>query len=254
MSKIGTCGHPKLVQQGDAIVEIVERTSFKQIMNEALRLDPSETVALTVDMQREYLDATVGQSVVEEDAAERVLTCSKSFLDGCRSLGIPVIHAYVTRRQVELDAGIHTGGLAYTIVGRDIDVSQAPHLPGRTRGDRVVGSPESEVPAQLVAPSDVHVTAKKSLDGFSGTDLDFLLRRTYRAKNVLLSGINTDTCVYSTTFTTANLGYTPVVVSDCVASMRGNDSHEMALELMARSIAWVMPSDQILELLTSGSH
>jgi len=233
-------------------MEIVDRSSFKRTMNDALRLDPSETVALTVDMQREYLDPTVGQCVVEEDAAARVLTCAKTFLDGCRSIGIPVIHAYVTRRQEELDAGIHTGGLAYNIVGRDIDASQAPHLPGRTRGDRVVGSPESQVPAELVEPSDVHVTTKKSLDGFSGTDLEFLLLRTYRAKNVLLSGINTDTCVYSTTFTAANLGYTPVVVSDCVASMRGNDSHEMALELMARSIAWVMPSDQILKLLASG--
>lgn len=233
-------------------MEIVDRSSFKQSMNEALRLDPSETVALTVDMQREYLDPTVGQCVVEPDAAERVLTSSKTFLDGCRSLGIPVIHAYVTRRQEELDAGVHTGGLAYNIVSRDIDASQAPHLPGRTRGDRVVGSAESQVPAELVEPSDVHVTTKKSLDGFLGTDLEFLLHRIYRAKNVLLSGINTDTCVYSTTFTTANLGYTPVVLSDCVASMRGHDSHEMALELMARSIAWVMPSDQVLKLLQAG--
>ncbi|MDW3180055.1 MAG: cysteine hydrolase [Acidimicrobiia bacterium] len=230
-------------------MEIRDTSSFKQTMNEALSLDPSETVALTVDMQREYLDASVGQAVVEQEAADRVLSSSKMFLDRCRAMGIPVIHAYVTRRQEELDAGIHTGGLAYNIVGRDLNASQAPHLPTRTRGDRVVGSPESEVPAMLVEPSDVHVTTKKSLDSFSGTDLEFLLLRTYKAKNVLLSGINTDTCVYSTTFTAANLGYTPVVLSDCVASMRGEDSHEMALELMARSIAWVMPSDQVLKIL-----
>lgn len=232
-------------------MEIRDTSSFKQTMNEALSLDPSETVALTVDMQREYLDASVGQAVVEQEAADRVLSSSKMFLDRCRAMGIPVIHAYVTRRQEELDAGIHTGGLAYNIVGRDLNASQAPHLPTRTRGDRVVGSPESEVPAMLVESSDVHVTTKKSLDSFSGTDLEFLLLRTYKAKNVLLSGINTDTCVYSTTFTAANLGYTPVVLSDCVASMRGEDSHEMALELMARSIAWVMPSDQVLKILES---
>lgn len=232
-------------------MEIRDTSSFKQTMNEALSLDPSETVALTVDMQREYLDASVGQAVVEQEAADRVLSSSKMFLDRCRAMGIPVIHAYVTRRQEELDAGIHTGGLAYNIVGRDLNASQAPHLPTRTRGDRVVGSPESDVPAMLVESSDVHVTTKKSLDSFSGTDLEFLLLRTYKAKNVLLSGINTDTCVYSTTFTAANLGYTPVVLSDCVASMRGEDSHEMALELMARSIAWVMPSDQVLKILES---
>ncbi len=230
-------------------MDIRDTTRFRKTMNDALRLDPAETVALTVDMQREYLDHSVGQAVVDEKAADRVLSCAKTLLDGCRSLGIPVIHAYVTRRQEELDAGIHTGGLAYNIVGRDLNASQSPNRPTRTHGDRVVGSPESQVPAELVEPSDVHVTTKKSLDGFSGTDLEFLLLRVYKAKNVLLSGINTDTCVYSTTFTAANLGYTPVVVSDCVASMRGEDSHEMALELMARSIAWVMPSDEILKLL-----
>lgn len=230
-------------------MEVTDRTDFKREMNQALRLDPNRTVALTVDMQREYLDATVGQSVVEEAEAQRVLSAAKPFLARCRGLGIPVVHAYVVRRQEELDAGLHTGGLAYNIVGRDIRASQLPHLPVRTRGDRVAGSPESQVPAELVEPSDVHVTTKKSLDGFSGTDLEFVLRRTYGADTVLISGINTDTCVYSTTFTAANLGYTPVVVSDCVASMRGRDSNEMALELMARSIAWVMPSDKIIDLL-----
>ena len=58
--------------------------------------------------------------------------------------------------------------------------------------------------------------------------------------------------MYSTTFTAANLGYTPVVVSDCVASVRGEDSHEMTLELMALSFAWVMPGDEVVKLLTSG--
>ena len=58
---------------------------------------------------------------------------------------------------------------------------------------------------------------------------------------VVLTGINTDTCVYSTAFSTANRLYKTVVISDCTASMRGKDSHEMALELMSRSFAWVLP-------------
>ncbi len=230
-------------------MDIQDRSEFKRQMVDALTIDPARTVALTVDMQREYLDESVGQSVVEPAEAERVLATAKHHLDLCRSIGVPVVHAYVTRRPEELAAGIHTGGLAYNIVGRQIEASQLPHRPVRTRGDREVGSPESNVPAELVAPSDVHVTTKKSLDSFAHTDLDFLLRRALGAQYLLISGINTDTCVYSTTFTAANLGYWPIVVSDCVASMRGRDSHEMALELMARSIAWVMSSDEVHQRL-----
>ncbi|HEY2792444.1 MAG TPA: isochorismatase family protein, partial [Micromonosporaceae bacterium] len=52
------------------------------------------------------------------------------------------------------------------------------------------------------------------------------------------------------TFAAANRGYQVVVPSDCTASMRGADHHWMALELMSRSIAWVMPSEEILKTLT----
>jgi nicotinamidase-related amidase len=97
----------------------------------------------------------------------------------------------------------------------------------------------------LVVPGDTHVVTKKSLDGFLDTDLDFVLRRVYGAETVILAGINTDTCVYSTAFSASNRGYQTVVISDCVASMRGKDHHWMALELMARSIAWVLTLEEL---------
>lgn len=231
-------------------MELSDRSEFKEHMRQALTLNPGRTAAVTIDMQREYLDETVGQAVVLPGEAERVLDSSKRLLDLCRSLDIPVVHAYVVRRPEEVEAGFVSGGLAYTLAAQRMGVSQLPHRPVRTRPDRVAGSPESEVPASLQAPSDIHVTTKKGLDGFAHTDLDFLLRRILGVDNLLLSGINTDTCVYSTTFTAANQGYVPVVVSDCVTSMRGIDSHEMALELMSRSIAWVLTLDEIAEALS----
>ncbi|MFP3916091.1 MAG: cysteine hydrolase family protein [Actinomycetota bacterium] len=231
-------------------MELVDRSDFKHRMNQALTIDPARTAALTIDMQREYLDETVGQSVVVASEAERVLKASRRLLDLCRGMGIPVVHVYVVRRPEEARAGFVAGGLAYLQTAQRIGASQLPHRPPRTRPDRVAGSPESEVPAPLQGPDDIHITSKKGLDGFAHTDLDFLLCRILDVDHLLITGINTDTCVYSTTFSAANLGYSPVVVSDCVASMRGLDSHEMALELMARSIAWVLSLDEVAEALT----
>jgi biuret amidohydrolase len=231
-------------------IELADRQDFKQRMNDALRLEPAKTVALTIDMQREYLDETVGQAVVLPEEAEHVLASTRCLLDACRDTGIPVIHAYVARRRAEVDNDLHSGGLMYMRLGQSLNLSQMPHRPPRERPDRVEGSPEAEVPRALVAPEDIHVTTKKSLDSFLGTDLDFLLRRTFGAQFLLLTGINTDTCVYSTAFTAANIGYGPVVVSDCVASMRGVDSHEMALELISRSIGWVLTLDETLARLS----
>jgi nicotinamidase-related amidase len=234
-------------------IDIADRSDFTNRMKRALALEAGVTAALTIDMQREYLDPTVGQSMVLAEEAARVLGSSKRFLDLCRTVGIPVIHAYVVRRPEEAARGFHSGGLAYLAKAQEIGASQIPDGRPRTRPDRVAGTPESEVPADLVSPTDIHVTSKKGLDSFAHTDLHFLLSRILKVDTLLLSGINTDTCVYSTAFTAANLGYRPVVIADCVASMRGIDSHHMALELMSRSIAWVLSLAELTDTLGSAS-
>ncbi len=229
--------------------QIAPRAEYTTRMNEVLDLDPRRAVVLTIDLQREYLDETVGQAVVEPDDAKRVLDANRRLLDAARELDIPVVHAYVVRQTYEAERGIYAGGLAYIKAAQDHGISQAPHRPPRTRADRLAGTPESEVPAELVAPTDIHITEKKSLDSFAHTELGFLLSRVLRPEFVIMTGINTDTCVHATTFTAANLGYAPIVVRDGVASMRGRDSHEMALELMSRSIAWVLDLEDVLARL-----
>jgi nicotinamidase-related amidase len=197
-------------------------------------------------MQRDYLDMEIGAAPVAPDDAERVLKHARDLLDFARSEGLPVVHVYVNRRPVELAGGLATAGETFRL-GREHRLSQNAWRGVRTVPDRAAGSPHAEVPAILVAPEDVHVTTKKTLDSFLGTDLELLLQRVYRADAVVLTGINTDTCVYSTAFSASNRGYKTIVISDCVASMRGKDHHWMALELMARSIAWVLTVEQFKE-------
>jgi nicotinamidase-related amidase len=148
---------------------------------------------------------------------------------------------YVSRRPIELSARLAGQKPAASLEYR---ISQNVQTDVRDIPDRLAGSPQAEVPSALVGPDDVHVTTKKSLDGFLDTDLDAVLRRVLHVDTLVLTGINTDTCVYSTTFAASNRGYTPIVISDCVASMRGKDAHWMALELMSRSIAWVLTVDE----------
>jgi len=231
-------------------IEFLDRSAYKSAMNELLEIDPRRTVVLTVDMQRDYLDMTVGSSPVAPEEAERVLTHARALLDFARAEGMPVVHVYVSRRPIELERSLAGPKVAASTRHR---VSQNVQTDVRDIPDRLAGSPQAEVPATLVAPDDVHVTTKKSLDGFLDTDLDILLRRILRAETVVLTGINTDTCVYSTTFAASNRGYAPIVISDCVASMRGKDAHWMALELMSRSIAWVLSVDEFKQKVRSSA-
>jgi nicotinamidase-related amidase len=223
-------------------VEFLDRSAYAAAMNERLEIDPRRTAVLTVDMQRDYLDMQVGSSPVAPEEAERVLRHARELLGFARSEGLPVVHVYVSRRPQELDAGLAGPKPATSVAYR---ISQNVQTDVRPIPDRLAGSPQAEVPASLLGPDDLHVTTKKSLDGFLDTDLDVVLRRVLRVDTLVLTGINTDTCVYSTTFAASNRGYTPIVISDCVASMRGKDAHWMALELMSRSIAWVLTVDQL---------
>lgn len=234
-------------------VEFQNRTTYKSRMNELLEVDPRRTVVLTVDLQRDYLDLEVASAPVSADEAERVMKGARELLDFARAEGLPVIHVYVERRPAELEHGQETAGATFK-VGRENALSQNAQAGVRRIPDRLEGSPQAEVPASLVQPEDLHVTSKKSLDSFLYTDLEFLLRRVYRAETVILSGINTDTCVYSTAFSASNRGYQTVVVSDCVASMRGRDHHWMALELMSRSIAWVLTLEELKAKLSAGGE
>ena len=90
-------------------VEFQDRSPYREEMKQLLTIDPAKTVVLTVDMQREYLDADVASSPVLPDEAERVLTHSKELLAFARSQGIAV--RYIGGR-TRKDTGLDSDGLA----------------------------------------------------------------------------------------------------------------------------------------------
>ena len=229
-------------------VEIQDRGDYKARMRELLEVDPRRTVALTIDMQGDYLDPEVGTAPLPPDEIERVVGNTAKLLDVCRSSGIPVIHCYVARRPVEAERGFYS--TPYGRASHEARLSQNAIKEARPGIDRIAGSPTVDLPPALVAEGDVHMTTKRAQDSFHLTDLDMLLTRVFHPDTLIIAGINTDTCVHATTFGASNRGYRPVVVADCVGSMRGADHHWMALELMARTMAWVLTSEELFEKLS----
>ncbi len=223
-------------------VEFRDRSDYKRKMNELLKIDPAKTVVVTVDMQNDYLDMAVATAPVAPEEAKRVVSHSRRLLDFARAEGLPVIHAYVKRRPIEVEHGFVNNSAAG--VSERARLSQNAQAEARKAPNRIEGMRTAEIPAELVAPGDIHVTTKRVTDAYHGTDLEMLLSKVFKAQTVVLTGINTDTCVYATMFGTSIRGFQPVVISDCVASMRGLDHHWMALELMSRSVAWVMTVDE----------
>jgi len=100
--------------------------------------------------------------------------------------------------------------------------------------------------------ADYVIDNKKRLDCFYGTDLKSLLE-VLGIKNVILMGINTNTCVLNTAFTAFNHDYRVVVASDCVASMYGDDLHVLGLQNVARCLGWVLSNEDIKAKLDEGA-
>lgn len=235
----------------DGLVMVQDKSEYKARMNELLVLEPERTAVLTVDMQRDYLDGDVATSPLREDIARRVLDSTSHLLEAARLNGLPVVHCHVCRRAVEIEKGY--GGTRLRKSSDRVGLAQNAMGRIRDRVDRLAGSAQAEIPAALDHPGDIHVSTKKTMDSFFGTDLEQILRRVLCVDTVVLTGINTETCVYSTGFSAANRDYRPVIVSDCVASTRGEDNTWMALELMSRTFAWVLTSAQLVAKLDAGA-
>lgn len=230
-------------------IHIRDRSAHVTVMKAGLKLDPATTALLTIDMQRDYLDPEIAESPLPAEVARSVVTTASHLLTRCRSLGVPIAHCYVSRRPEEAARGGHSS--PYAMATRALRLSTNAIAGVRPRVSRMTGTGNEEVMAELVGPGDFHVASKREMDAFYLTDLDMLLSRYLRPQALLLCGINTETCVYATAFAASVREYLPVAISDCVASSRGLDHHQMALELMSRSLAWVLTAQEAIGALSS---
>jgi len=235
-------------------VEIVDRSSMIDKLRDGLVLKPRETAIVTIDMHRGHLDPKVATMAAKPEDATRVIAAAKELLSLARASGIPVIHVKLVYRKIP---GIGSEGMTQPFWRALHEmVSDEDRLtPGRrsTVDDHnIVGSPGTELIPELYADGDYVIDNKKRLDCFHGTDLKALLE-ILGAKTVCLMGINTNTCVLNTAFTAFNNDYRVVVLADCVASMYGDDLHELGLQNIARCLGWTLNNTQFREKIELGA-
>ena len=235
-------------------VEIVDRSSMIAKLNDGVVLRPRETAILTIDMHRGHLDMDVATMAAKPEDAKRVIENARDVLDFARAKGIPVVHVKLVFRKIP---GVGSEGMTqpfwHTL--HEMVTEEDRLTPGRRStvdGHNIQGSRGTEIIPELLNEGDYVIDNKKRLDCFHGTDLKSLLE-ILGIKNVILMGINTNTCVLNTAFTAFNNDYCVVVASDCVASMYGDDLHVMGLQNVARCLGWVLSNEDIKAKLGEGA-
>jgi len=236
-----------------ATVDIIDRSTLLAGLYKELVLDPKQTAIVTIDMHRGHLDMDVATMPTRPEDAKRVIGNARAALEFGRGQGIPVIHVILVYRRIP---GLGSEGMVspfwkamHAAMGEEDRLT-----PGRrstVREHNIEGSPGTEIIPELYRQGDYVIDNKKRLDCFYGTDLRFLLD-TLGVKNVVLMGINTNTCVLNTSFTAFNFDYRVVVLSDCVGSMYGDELHVLGLQNISRCLGWVIGNDQFFEKIRAG--
>ncbi|MCC8937501.1 cysteine hydrolase [Bradyrhizobium sp. Arg68] len=210
-----------------------------------LGVDHIKAAVVAIDLHRGHLDLTVATMPTTQEVADRVIAANKRLFDWCRANGILVVHQLTSYRD---KAEIRANPFWRT---RAED-------PKATRKNvmrhNIIGGPGCTVMPELLDAKDFIIDTKKRYDCFLGTDLDFVLR-SHGINTLLITGVNTNSCVLATT-TAANVrDYSVIVVEDCVDSMDGPELHAAGLACIRTAFGFVMDSDAVMELdgLKAGS-
>jgi nicotinamidase-related amidase len=200
-------------------------------------VDAQKTAVVTIDMHRGHLDPSVATMPLPAQAAARVTAANRKLVDGARARGLPVIHVVTSYRDVrEISSNPWWRQVAGT------DATRANVL-----NHQLPGSQGLQVMAELLDPTDVVVHGKKRYDAFASTELDAVLRAR-GIETLLLTGVNTNSCVLATTVAANARDYAPVVIEDCVDTM-DRSVHEQALAIIRQAFGWTATTDEILEAL-----
>jgi biuret amidohydrolase len=196
---------------------------------------------VTIDCHRGHLDPAVATMPASPESAARLVDNNRRFLDRARPLGLPIIHCVTTYRDPD------------EICANPFWRTRAED-PNATRKNvmrhNLAGSPGCTIMPGLQQPGDFVVDTKKRYDCFQGTDLDITLRA-HGINTVLITGINTNSCVLATACAANVRDYAVVVIDDCVDTMDSPGHHEAALMCLRTAFGFVMSSDDALALARS---
>ena len=175
---------------------------------------------------------------VAAEVADRVIAANDTLMKACRAAGIPVVHIvtrYRDSEEIRSNPFWRTRAEDPSNTRKNVLVHNLDGLPGCT------------IMPQLHDPEDRVVDTKKRYDCFIGTDLDFHLRA-HGINTLIMTGVNTNSCVLATAVAANVKDYAVIVASDCVDTMDGSDLHAAGLLCIRTAFGWTMTNEELLSL------
>jgi len=202
-----------------------------------LGLDHVKPAVVAIDLHRGHLDegATLP---LDRVVAERVVEANLAFLRDARRRQIPVVHLVTEYRSRD--------EIASNPFWRALSGSSDTR--GNMMSHNLSGSPGTELMPGIGREGDIIVGGKRRYDCFNATDLEFTLRN-LGVNTLLITGVNTNSCVLATTIIASTKDFGCVLISDCVDTVDGPDLHQAAIACVERAFGWVSTSHEVFPAL-----
>lgn len=202
-------------------------------------VDKVRAAVVAIDLHRGHLDMKVATMPAAPDVAARVVAANRGLIDWSRAQGIPVIHLVTRYRdadEIRVNAFWRTR-------------AEDPNNPRKNvMKHNIIGMPGCQVmPGLLDEKCDWVVDTKKRYNCFVATDLELLLR-SHGINTLIVTGVNTNSCVLSTVTAACSMDYAVIVPSDCVATMDKPELHDAALLCIRTAFGFVMTSLELMAL------
>jgi len=231
-------------------VAFIDRSPMVTKLNEYLTIDPASTALVGVDLIRGHLDPEIATLPLPADEARRVIDANKKLFDLVRAQGLPVIHAVQRqRRHPEPSADVLSNPFWSAVLA--VGETLSPGMSVNLREHNLEGSRHTEIMPELGPVEGDHIVVKKRLTAFYATDLELLLK-SLKIDTILLTGVNTNTCITGTAFEAMHRDFKVIVAADPAGSSHGADLAAFALQNFARCVGWVLTTDEIAEKLRAG--
>ena len=201
-------------------------------------VDHVRAAIVGIDLHRGHLDMSVATMPSTPEVAQRVVAANKVLFDWARTQSIPVVHLITRYRDAE---EIRVNAFWRTR-------AEDPNNPRKNvMRHNIAGMPGTQVMPGLQQPQDWVVDTKKRYNCFVATDLDFLLR-SHGINTLIVTGVNTNSCILSTVTAACSMDYAVLVPSDCVDTMDAPALHDAALLCIRTAFGFVMTSQEVMKL------
>lgn len=197
------------------------------------------TAILTIDLHHGHLDPEIATLPVPVETGEKVVEHAETLITRTRDAGYPIIHVTTGYRDAHEILSNPKWGETEESDGNSRE-SISEH--------NIMGSKGLNILPELRDDDDIFLQPKKRYSPFVDTDIEFVLRN-HDVEKLVITGVNTNTCVQCTCFEATNRDYEVVVVEECVGSMDGQRFHEFGLMNIDQALGRVLSLEETLDEL-----